>query len=195
MANVQLKIHDVYERTLPEWNDDFAHGLQFDSIAELEKNIRENILKEQTNEEQRRWENEAVMEIVEKSTIGELAELLVDDEITKMIHELKTDIERQNVKYEDYLAHMKKTEEKLREDFHETAQKRIRAALILRAVAVAEKITVQKDEIEKELEQWKNFSKQMPDVPSGNDETTIRHAIENMLIHRKTMERIASFSL
>ena len=68
-----------------------------------------------------------------------------------MFYELKHDLEHHGIEMEQYLLDVKKTEEQIFKDFQEQAQKRIKAALVSRQVAIEKEIKVEKEDLEKEL--------------------------------------------
>lgn len=193
-ADFHIKLHDVYEIELPEMNDEFAKELNFESVKKLEEEITANIKREVEQQEQEKFENAVIEELVGKSTFGTLAPQMVDEEIDKMLREMEQEIARQGLKFEDYLSHIKKTKEELREDFREKAEMRIKAALIMREVAVAEDIKVEPKEIEKELEEMKKMYKDIPDAAAQIDSPQHRMQMENAMIHRKTFEMLEKLS-
>ncbi|HPQ22879.1 MAG TPA: hypothetical protein PK138_00740, partial [Candidatus Paceibacterota bacterium] len=67
-------------------------------------------------------------------------------ETERMVEELKLSLERIQLTLEQYLAQIKKTEEQLRNDFRELAQKRVKARLILEKIAEEEKIQINEQE-------------------------------------------------
>jgi trigger factor len=69
-----------------------------------------------------------------------------------MKDEFRNDVERMGLKLEDYLRDAKKTEEDLRKEWKEPANKRVKAEIILREIAILEKIEADKDLIKKESE-------------------------------------------
>ncbi|MEK9209322.1 MAG: trigger factor [Patescibacteria group bacterium] len=95
---------------------------------------------------------EAMDKIAEDSAI-EIPDILVEAEKEKMILELKAGIENTGMKWEDYLKHLKKTEDDLKKDWQDTALKRARYGLILRAIANKENIQVFEEEIKQKIEQ------------------------------------------
>lgn len=194
-AHVHATLHDVYEMQLPELNDEFAKELNFASREELEDQLRKNLLQELEDEERRRWESAVIDEIVRGSQIEELPDLLVDDEVKKMLGELQNDLQRNNVVYQDYLQHLKKTEEQVCADFREPAMRRLRAALTLRAIADAENITTNAEEIEKEVTTMQKMYDRFGDAEKNIDVTILRRHCENIIIQRKTFERIAQFTI
>lgn len=193
-AQFHLKLHDVYAIELPELNDEIAKEMNFESLATMQEEIRKNILRELEQAEQEKFEVAVIGEIVEKSTFDPLPDQLVDEEVDKMMREIEQDIARQGLKFDDYLAHMKKTRDELKTDFRDRAQQRIQAALVMREVAVAEKIEVDAAELQKEIDEMKKLYDQIPEMISQMDSDAHRARMENMMIHRKTFERLESFT-
>lgn len=193
-AIAHITLHDVYEMELPELTDEFAKELNFESVEKLKNEIRENIKRELEQEVQEKFELDVIEEVIKKSKIEELPEQLIEDECEKMLRELEQDIVQRGLKFDDYLTHMKKTRDELKDGFKEAATKRIHAAIVLREVAVAEDIKAEAAEIEKELSEMKEKYKNMPDLIMQLDSPAYRARMENIMVHRKTFERLASFT-
>ncbi|MBI2410663.1 MAG: trigger factor [Candidatus Kerfeldbacteria bacterium] len=193
-AQFHLNVHDVYAIELPELNDEMAKEMNFESLSTMQEEIRKNIMRELEQAEQEKFEVAVIEEIVAKSTFDPLPDQLIDEEVDKMMREIEQDITRQGLKFDDYLAHMKKTPDELKKDFRDRAGQRIKAALVMREVAVAEKIEVDAAELQKEIDELKKLYDQIPDMISQIDSEAHRSRMENMMMHRKTFERLESFT-
>lgn len=193
-ANFHVKVHEVYEVELPELNEEFAKELNFDSVKHLTGEIEKNIMRELEEEAQQKFELAALEEIAEKSEIAELPDQLLDEEVEKMIAELKHDTGQQGVKFEDYLTHLGKGEADLRKDMRKSAEKRIVAAIIMREIATVENITVSAADVDKELVELKKLYEQLPEAMAQIDSPAQRTRIENRLIHQKTFEAVEKFT-
>ncbi|MFA5132298.1 MAG: trigger factor [Candidatus Paceibacterota bacterium] len=140
------------ETVLPELNDEFAQsfGSDFKNLVELKSKVGENLKleKEQKLREKRR---SAIMEKLIAETKAELPEVIVEDELRTMLAQMKQDITRFGGTWEEYLAHAKKTEEQLKDDWRNDAVKRAMSQLILHKIAQAEKLSATDEEIEVEL--------------------------------------------
>lgn len=157
-------------------------------LAELEKNktdlskienpkekIRENLKLEKTakQKDKRRLE---IAEAVVKETKLEVPNLLIETEADKMLHEMRGQIERMGLKFEEYLKHLKKEERDLRAEWRGDAERRVRTALVLAKIAEVEKIGAPEAEVEKEV---KHLKKHYEDAP----EERLRTYIGNLLIN------------
>jgi trigger factor len=193
-AEVHVKVHEVYEIELPEITDELAKDLNFGSLEELKKEIRSNLERENEQKVNEKFELEVIDEIIAQSQFGDLPDQIVDEEAEKMLAELKHDVQQQGLKVEDYLTHVKKTEDELLKDFRTNAEKRIKAALVMREVALAEAITVPHAEIDAEIEKMKEAYKSVPEMAGQLDSPAYRDRFENMMMHRKVFERLESFT-
>lgn len=193
-GKVHVKVHDVYEITLPELTDEMAKEMNFESLEKMQEEMKANIMRELENEAQHEFENEVVKEIVELSDIDELPKQLVEEETSKMLAELRHNVQQQGASFEDYLAHVKKTEEELREDFKDRAVERLQAALVLRELSVAEKIEVKTEDIDKEIESLRETYKDAPNILEELDSPYHRTRMENEMMHKKLFEQLASYA-
>lgn len=138
---------------LPELNDEFAKTAgNFKNVEDLRTKIKENIVTEKQARETEKRRAE-IMEALMKATEMELPEILVASETEKSLAQFKDDITRMGGKWEDYLAHAKKSEEDLRKDLRENSEKKAKIQLIFNKIAEAEKLEPNKEILEHEVKQ------------------------------------------
>ena len=109
-----------------------------------------------------------------------------------MIDELRVSLEGKSLSLDEYLRGTGKKEENLREDFKSGAIVRTKAKLALRAIADAEKLKVEDEELEGELG---NLSKE-----TGEEVSTFKNAIgeigianiKDYLLRRKALDFVVS---
>ena len=149
-ALFKVAVTAVYNITLPPIDDEFAKTVaNLPTLDELKKRVEQNIKEEKKHREQQRYERALLEEVIGKSEFGELPVFLVNNELDRMSHELRHDVERRGMKYDNYLSSIKKTEESLRQEFLPEAEKRIKSALILREIGQKEGIEVTNEEIDR----------------------------------------------
>ena len=138
----------VQRRDVPEWNDDFAKSIgNFSSAADVEKNVRDGLGMEKEEKEGERLKS-AMLEAIADGAKIEIPEPLIANELEKMTAELQHSIAGMGLAWEQYLAHIKKTEEALRQgaEWREQAERRVKFALILREIAKKEGIHPSEEE-------------------------------------------------
>lgn len=144
----------VQEKKIPELSDEFVKSLgDFSSVEALKNNIRDGLTQEKAEKEKQHIRALLIEEISSSAKI-EISEVLISSELEKMIQELKSGIANMQMKWEDYLLNIKKTEEELKKEWRSEAEKRARAALVLRAIAREEKIEPSAEEIETAANQY-----------------------------------------
>ncbi len=142
----------IEESDLPEVNDEFAKMLgNFENLEEMKKKIRENLSKEKEMKAKDKKRTEILEKIIEESTI-DLPKIIVDGEMEKMLAQFKDDIAKSGISYEDYLKHIKKTEDDLRLEWKDASVKRAKSQVVLNTIAKDENIAPKEDEIKKEME-------------------------------------------
>lgn len=145
-------VHEVRPEHYPPLDDAFAQsfGPDFKTVDDLKAKVGENLKleKEQKAKEARRA---AIMEKLIAETKADLPDALVEGELANMLAQFRTDITRFGGTWEDYLAHAKKTEDDIKNEWRKDAQKRAMSQLILHKIAEAEKLQATDEEIEVEL--------------------------------------------
>jgi trigger factor len=156
LANSSLGLNkkqvEKTEVKLPELDDEFAKsfGENFKNLADLKEKVGENLKleKEQKLREKRR---SAIMEKLIAETKADMPEVIIEGELNNMLAQMRADITRFGGTWEEYLSHSKKTEEELKSDWRNDAEKRALSQILLHKIAQVEKLTATDEEIEVEL--------------------------------------------
>ena len=179
---------DVYELQKPELNDEFAKNVGVESLDKLKGLLRENIQKEENQKADDSAEIQLLEKLVKDSRFHEIPELLVNEEVRRMLGELENSIDQQGMDMEKYLENLKKTKDQLRMDFIPQAMQRIHTAILLKEVARLEGVTVPDDELDAEID------KLLSTVKSGDMQTRerllsaeYREYVASSLRNRKTL--------
>jgi len=133
-VDFEVTVRAVEELRHPDVDEAFAKSLGQESVEKLRAIIEENIRKEAEDKEEQRIEIEILEKLVEGSEFEEVPEKILNDEISRMMDELKHGVAERKIAFEDYLASIKKTVEDLKLEFVNQAIKRIKTALVIREV-------------------------------------------------------------
>ncbi|MFA5360254.1 MAG: trigger factor [Patescibacteria group bacterium] len=195
MAEFKVKIKEVYNRVLPEVNEEFAKGFGLKSAEELKSNIKKSLLAEKEQKEMQTSENAMLDKIISQSKFGDIPEALIKHEAEVMISELEYNVKSQGGKFEDYLMHLKKTREEIMLELMPDAVKRVKVSLIIREVANLEKVSVSHEEIHKAiddiLEQYKGNATIIERVKSH----AYHDYVENNLTGKKVVEKLKEWNI
>lgn len=184
----KIKVTEVFTLTYETIDDEFAKKLGQESLVKLKDLLLANISKENEEKEKRRFEEALLEQIIEKTSFEELPALLIDSEKKKMFFELKHDLERRGIEMEKYLSDIKKSEEQIYKDFAVGAEKRAKAALVSREVAIENNITVSKEELQKEVEEIKLAYPGDKNVEENLKRAEVLETIASTVQNRKVVE-------
>lgn len=183
-----VRINEIFTLESPAFDDAFATTLGFKTAGDLEVKLRENLQAEKAEQERQRQDRAVLELIAEKSTFSEIGDLLINQEIEKMMHELRIWVSENGMEFNDYLTSVGKTVPQLKLDFAPQALMRIKVALILEEVAKKENITVDATELDTEIDRIASSVGKDPSVRERVFSPEYRDRIENQIRNRKTIE-------
>lgn len=160
-AVFKIKLHEIKKKELPVIDDEFAKDVsEFDTIKELKDSIKEKLEAENEKREKYETEEEAIKTVCENTEI-DIPSGMVELEIDNMVKDIENRLSYQGLKIEQYLQMIGKTEEEMRKEFEEQAQRSVKSRLVLEAVVGAEKLEASEEEItEKIKEMAKQYNKE-----------------------------------
>jgi len=138
--NINLKIDDAFAQSF---------GSNFKTLEDLKNKIKENLSLERQSKLTDKKRTVILEKLISETKI-DVPEILIENEFQKMLGQMKNDIQKFSSKWEDYLNHIKKTEDDLKIDWQETTKNRAKAQLILNEIAKEEKLSPTEEEIDVE---------------------------------------------
>lgn len=195
-AEFSVTVRQVFAVTKPEMNDDFAKQAgTFDNLATLRTQVEKNLQQEAQQTEDGKFERALLDELIKRTKFSEIPDLLIESELAKMIHELQEEVTKQgSIKWADYLAGIKKTEDELKKEFRPQAERRVKSALIIRTIAELEKVTVGDKEVEAEVQATLKIYDHNPDLRARIDTPDYRDYVRGLMINRKVIEMMKGWA-
>ncbi|MFZ5559546.1 MAG: trigger factor [Patescibacteria group bacterium] len=181
----KVKMKIVQERELPLLNDEFAKSLgKFDSLEILKDSIKEGLLEEKEIKEKERIRIELITRISEESKIN-VPLFLVEQELERMINEFKISINTLGLDFEKYLKGINKTINEIKKDWQKQAEKRVRIAVCLKAIADKENIEVNDEEVKERINHDLKHYSSMEEVEKNIDLDTLKEYTKEVLRNEK----------
>ncbi|KJE29111.1 trigger factor [Geobacillus kaustophilus] len=152
-ATFKVKVHEVKAKQLPALDDEFAKDVdeEVETLDELKAKIRARLEEAKKNEAETALRN-AVVEKAAANAEMDIPEVMIKNETDRMLREFDQRLQMQGLNLQLYYQFSGQDEAALREQMREDAEKRVRAALTLEAIAKAENIEVTDEEVNEELE-------------------------------------------
>jgi trigger factor len=158
----------------PEVNEEFIEKItgQKKKVEDFKKDVERDLAEFKKGEERKKLENELLEKFLDV-TKTEFSDILIDEEVDHMVREMKHDMQHKGLKFEDYLSHLKKTEEDVRKEMKKEANKRITLRFGLHEIMNKEKVEVPEEKVQEQM-------KQIPNITPEN-ERQIKGQITNSL--------------
>lgn len=132
-------------------NDEFAKAMGATSVLDLKEKIRKD-LEGNVNYNTELDYEEAILQEVEKITTVELPEILIQDELNRMLVSLQRRVADMGLLLEDYLKGQGKTLEQIKTEWRPQAEKNVRMELGLAEIARMENVTISDEELQAEVD-------------------------------------------
>lgn len=194
LVDFKVEIKEVYSRTLPELNDAFAAFFQMKDLAELKKNLQESLLQERKHKLNLKNESEMITKIVDNTKFGDLPEALVEGEMKNVMAELEESVTRQGGKFEDYLQHLKKSRTELMLELTPNAVKRVKSALVIREIAVIEKISPTDEEVKAKIAELRKQYAGRTEIEKMFDEPGYFSYLANVLTNEQVIAKLKDWN-
>lgn len=150
-AVFKCTVKEIREKELPELNDEFASDVsEFETLAEYREDVKKNLEEKKVSDAKKDKEDAAVKAAVEASEM-EIPEAMLETQQKQMVDEFAQRITMQGLSMEQYFQFSGTSYQQLVEQVKPQAEERIRARLVLEAVAKAENLEVSDEEYEDEL--------------------------------------------
>ncbi|NCN99831.1 trigger factor [Candidatus Falkowbacteria bacterium] len=194
MVDFKVEVKEVYSRTIPKLDDTLAAFFQMKDLADLKKNLQESMLNEKSRSLNLKNESEMIGKIVEDTKFGDLPENLITSETKNVLAELEQNVTRQGGKFEDYLQHLKKTKDQLMLELTPNAIKRVKSALVIREIAVLEKINPSDDEVKQKVEELKKQYVGREEILKMFDEPGYFSYLANILTNEQVIAKLKEWN-
>ena len=168
--STELKLTDDFVKTLGD----------FKNLADFKNKIKENLIKEKNAKKREKRRFEIIEKVIEDTKI-DIPKIFVESELDKMFAQFKDDIARMNVQFDKYLEKIKKTENELRNEWKNDAEKRAKIQLSLNEIAKKENISVPEENIKHEVN---HILEHYKDAKSEN----VRVYVETVLTNEKVFQ-------
>ena len=156
-AVFKVTLHEIKKKELPKIDDEFAKDVsEFDTLDELKNSIKERLDTDNERKAKYETEEEAIKTVCENAKL-DIPNGMIELEIDNMMQDMQTRLSYQGLNLNQYMQMLGKTEDDMRSEFKEQAERQIKSRLVLEAIVKAEKIEAVDEEI---AEKVKEMAKQ-----------------------------------
>jgi len=146
--HAEIEVIGLRQIVLPEIDDELAKDAGYESLDALRTDLHEKMEAERARRQERVTDVRVLDQLIEKADIP-LPEPFIDDLVEEEVERIKASLDRpdSSASFEEALAERKQTEDELRDEIRTSIEHRVRRELTLRAVAEAESIALDDEEL------------------------------------------------
>ncbi|NGM83596.1 trigger factor [Paenibacillus sp. 7124] len=198
-AVFKVKLHEIKRKQLPELDDEFAKDVsEFETLAEYKEDLKKQLESRKAEELKGAKEN-AVVEKAAANAEVEIPEAMIESEIQTMVRDFDLRLRQQGMNMDMFLSFSGQTQDDLRAQMKNDAEKRVLNNLILEVIAKEENIKVSDEEFEEELskmaETYKRSAEEIRGILAANgsldslrDEISLRKTIDFLVENSTEVE-------
>lgn len=155
-----VTVHEIKTRKLPELGEEFYKDLGYEDMK-TEEEFRKEVESVLIERKQKELDDKFLDECLDKAANNmkvEINDEIVDEEIHRMIHDVEHKLQMQGLTIDQYYEFTGLTHEKMHEQMHDEAVKRIKYRYLIECVADTEKIDFTQKEVDEKAEEMaKNY--------------------------------------
>ncbi len=142
---------NIADADLPELTDEYVKTLgAFENVSDFKIKLKENMIKEKETHAHEKRRIEIIESIIDAGTF-DIPESMVDFELNKMFEQFNYDLSMSGMKMEEYLQHIGKTPEDMRNEWRPQAVKRVNMQMALEKIAADHKIKADQVKIDTQV--------------------------------------------
>jgi trigger factor len=173
--------NEAGEEVPAELTGDFVKTLgEFKDVADFKAKLTENMQADKDLQASQKRRLEIIEKIITDTKV-KLPEILIEEELHKMLSEFRGRVESMKMNFDEYLATIKKTEEELQAEWKEDAAKRAKMNIILPQIATKENIKPESKDIDHEVHHLKEHYADL-------DENRARVYVAGVLTNEKVFQ-------
>lgn len=182
-AVFKVKIKEIKSKELPELNDEFASEVsEFETLDAYKEDLQKKLAETKEKQASAENENKVVQKVVDNATM-DIPAPMVDQQVTNMINDYARRMQSQGLSLDQYLQFTGTTLDQLKDQMKPQAESRIRARLVLEAVAKAENIEVSEETVEAELKKMaETYKMEVEQVKNIMGEDGLKQMKEDMAV-------------
>ena len=185
-------LKQVNEVTEPKIDDELAKKVgPFKDLKALKEDIKKNLAIQTEERLDNKFKDDLIKALVKKSKIGDIPEILVNDQMHGIRDNLERNAQSQGMSAEDYLKRGGETMESWEKQAKKVAEENVKASLCLQTLAVTEKVAVDDKLVEAKIAELKDVYRKSPEALKNLKDPAVKQDIKNRLTIEAAIDKLA----
>jgi len=184
-----VRVNNIKSVELPKIDDEFVKNLGgFQNLNQLMGSIKEGITEEKKLKEKQRVRLEIINHIIKNSSAA-IPEFLANQQLDSMMSNLDKDLHTKGMELGLYLAQMGKTQDDLRKEWRNEAEKQVKIVMVLHKIAKDNKISASREGVDEALSAAVQSVIMKGEADKANlDMESLRDNISSHIINEKVFD-------
>ena len=189
-ASFTVTVKEVSERVLPELNDEFAQGLPdgYEDLNALTTAVREALAADAEAQGESEYRNNVLETLIEATSMT-IPPVVLETETERIQEDQLRYLANANIRLDDFLTSIGKTEEENEKESEEQAEQRIRRNLVIARLADVEGIEATEQEIDERYNQMYAGQRMR-----RQERRSRRDSLAEMIKFEKTLDALVSIA-
>jgi trigger factor len=191
-ATITARLHTVKEEDLPPLDDELALMVgDYETLDDLRAATRERLEKEATERAESAYLDKVLDAMIEGSVKIEYPPQAVDRESDLALNRLDRNLRSSGLEMETYLGIIGKTREVYKQELRPASEERLKKRLVLTEVASREGLTVEEEEIDREIDRLTDLMGDQPESMREMLQSPVgRLSVADDLLVARVQERV-----
>jgi len=195
-AIITATLHSVKEEDLPPLDDDLAMMVgDYDTLEDLKVGTRESMETDALQKAESEYLDSVLEAIIEDAEKVEYPPQAVDRETDIILNQMEQSLASSGMQLDQFLGMIGKTREIYKDEMRPTAEDRLEKRLVLNKVAELERLTVEDEEIEAEIDRLcESMGEQADQMREFLESPGGRLSVADELMMNQVQERVAQIA-
>ncbi len=166
------------DEVVPELTDEFAKSLgAFENLEGLKIQIQKGITEEKARAARDARRGKLIEKLLEITPLA-VPKVFIESEMEKILAQMREDVQRFGMPFDEYLKKVNKTEEGIRAEFRDQATRRAKLQMVLNKIAEEEEVEADPTAVEAEIKHaLEHFPDAKPELVRIHIETVLRNEV------------------
>jgi len=195
-AEFEIRVDTVYERILPELDDDLARTVgNYESFDELEESVRDGLREKERARVEGEYAEQVLEAVVEQAEIS-YPSVMLEERVDDAIENYKREIERrEHMMLEDYLRIQGTTMDELREEMVPEVEASLKRSLVLGEIVEQEGLEIEEEALDAQIaESSEQYGDRADEVRAVLREPERRRSIRNRMLANVGVQRLVKIA-
>ncbi len=195
-AQFTVEIGNVYERILPDLDDDLARTVgKYDGFAELEEDVRERLRERRWAEAESQYAEQVLDDVIDQAEVS-YPSVILEEALDEAIENYEAEVERrEHMMLEDYLRIQGKTMDDVREEMRPDVEASLKRSLVLGEIVDREDLEVSEEELDIQIaDSAEQYGDRSEAVRAALSTPEAQRDIRNRMLANKAVQRLVAIA-